>query len=493
MARKEQRRRRAVTPDELGARTARLLQGASPSDRMTREDRVARGGQDFQWFCRYYLGDYFISEPAAFHAELSDLIDSRCRVVCAAPREHAKSTVVTFAKVIHSICYRRARFIVLVRDSEDVSKLSVDDVRQEFEGNERILEDFGDLIGRRKWTEAEFITSNEVKVLGRGRGNPVRGLRYKQWRPDLVVVDDIEDDESVDSRQQRDKLERWLRRAVLGMIGPDGRFFMIGTVLHHDSVLVRFLKQTDVFTTRIWRAIGEDGKPLWPARWPVKRLEAKRLELGARNFATEFMNDPANEEDQIFSPNAWRYFSDDDLRGVKLNIVAAIDPAIGLKQKNDDTAIAVVGEFNSNYYVLRISIRKMKIQQQVQAVVATYREWPAIHKFGFETIAYQDALKQLVEEASRQANLQIPSVAVEDISSDKLRRISRLAPLVEQGRLFFPAAGSAYWSTDVQKCLDEFEALGVSANAHDDGPDAVERAISLLRGKSNQKIRARLM
>ena len=487
------KRNQQLSPSDLGARTERLLKGARPSDRLTRDERMAKACEDFQWFCGYYLSDYFISEPAVFHRELSDLVDTKERVVCAAPREHAKSTVITFAKVLHSICARTARFIVIIRDSEDVSKLSVDDVRQELEGNERILEDFGDLIGRRKWTEAEFITSNEVKVLGRGRGNPVRGLRYKQWRPDLVVVDDIEDDESVDSRQQRDKLERWLRRAVLGMIGPGGRFFMIGTVLHHDSVLVRFLKQSDVFTTRIWRAIDSDGKLLWPSRWPMKRLEAKRLEIGARNFATEFMNDPANEEDQIFSPNGWRYFTDDDLRGVKLNLVAAIDPAIGLKQKNDDTAVAVVGEFNSNYYVLRLVIRKLKIQQQVQLVLATCREWPGIHRFGFETIAYQDALKQLVEEASRQANMQIPSVAVEDIASDKLRRISRLAPLVEQGRLLFPAAGSSYWSPDVQKCLDEFEALGVSANAHDDGPDAVERGVSLLRGKEHRKIQARLM
>jgi predicted phage terminase large subunit-like protein len=84
-------------------------------------------------------------------------------------------------------------------------------------------------------------------------------------------------------------------------------------------------------------------------------------------------------------------------------------------------------------------------------------------------------------------------VPVEDISTDKIRRISRLAPLVEQGRLLFPSAASSYWSPDVQKCLDEFEALGVSSQAHDDGPDAVERAVALLRGTGSGRIRARLL
>lgn len=490
MATKRQARR--VSSTDVAARAERLLRGARPGDQMTREERVARGLADFAWFRRYYLSDYCYSEGARFHEELSELIDTQERVICAAPREHAKSTIVSFAKPIHAIVYRLRRFIVLLGATESDARQRVDDIRQELESNERLLEDFGDLIGSRKWAEGEFITANDCKVLARGRGQTMRGLRFKQFRPDLIIADDIEDDESVESRQQRDKLERWLLRAVLGALGRGGSFLMVGTVLHHDCVLVRCLKRIDVFVTRVWRAIGEDGKPLWPTAWPLERLAKKKAEIGARNFATEFMNDPANEEDAIFSPNTFRRFRDDDIAGVQFEEVAAIDPAIGLKQRNDQTAIAVVGGYNGAYYVLRLRMKKLKIQQQVEAVLATYREYPRIQKFGFESIAYQDALKQLVEEESRKANLQIPSVAVDDISSDKLRRIGRLAPLAEQGLLLFPSAGSSYWSPDIESCLEQFEALGVSANSHDDGPDAIERAVSLLRGKAHRKIRAYL-
>jgi predicted phage terminase large subunit-like protein len=480
------KRRPPIQAAEVGARATAMLQPRRPDDRLTREARLAKA-VDFTWFCRYYLPDYFELPPAAFHAELAELVDTQERVVVAAPREHAKSTIVSFAKVLHSICCLRAHFIVIFRDSEAIAKQNVDDIRQELEGNERIQTDFGDLVGGRKWAEGEFITANDVKVLGRGRDQSVRGLRFKQHRPDLVILDDVEDDEQADSRQQCDKLERRIRRSILNIIGPQGRFFMVGTVLSHNSVLTRFLAQTDVFVTRTLRAIQPDGKPLWPARWPLARLEAKRKEIGARAFATEFMNEAANEEEQIFSPNGWRYFRDADIADLKLDLVAAIDPAIGLKQKNDETAVAVVGGANGNYYVLRLVIKRLKVQAQVELVLSTCREWGRILKFGFETIAYQTALKQLVEDASAQQNLQVPAVAVEDISSDKLRRLSTLAPLVEQGRLFFPSASSSYWTPDVQKCLDEFEALGCSTSAHDDGPDAVERAIKLLRGGRGKK------
>jgi len=492
MAQKPSRQTRH-TPESLGERAERLLRGVRPGDRMTRDERVAKGREDFGWFCRYYLADYFFTAGAKFHDELSELIDTQDRVVCAAPREHAKSTVVSFAKPIQQICYELRRFIILLGATEGDARQRLDDIRQEIETNERILEDFGDLIGGRKWAEAEFITSTGVKCLARGRGQTMRGLRYKQWRPDMVIADDIEDDEMVESRQQRDKVERWLLRAVLGALGKHGQYFMVGTILHHDSVLRRFLLRPEVFVTRIWRAVGEDGKPLWPSAWPLERLARKRAEIGARNYATEFDNDPANEEDAIFSLNQFRRFSDDDIAGMRLDRAAAIDPAIGLKQKNDKTAVAVIGFNDGKYYLLKLRMRRLKIQQQVELVLATCQEEPGIIKFGFETVAYQSALKQLVEEASRRANLQIPAVAVDDISSDKIRRIGRLAPLVEQGLLLVPSAGSSYWSPDIEEALEQFEALGVSANSHDDGPDAIERAISLLRGKTARKAWARIL
>lgn len=482
---------RGITSEEVGQRAARLVGGAGAT-KLSKAERIDRGRHDFGFFCRYYLAPYFSSQGAEFHEELIEMVQTHDRGVAAAPREHAKSTHVGFAFPLHQICYGLRHFVVIIREADQVAAQNVDDIRQELEENELIREDFGDLVGNRKWAESEFVTSNGVKVVGRGRGQSMRGMRFKQFRPDLVIADDIEDDELVESRDRRDKLERWLKRVVLNIVGPDGKFFMIGTILHHDSVLVRLLAQSDVFFTRVWKAIQDNGKPLWPARWPLARLEAKKKEIGARNFETEFQNNPANEEDQIFSNTNWKYFRDEDVEG-ELDEVAAIDPAIGLKAKNDDTAVAVVGERGGNYYILRMVLAKLKIQQQVQLVIATCREFPHIRKFGIETIAYQTALKQLVDEESAKSNLQIPAVAAEDLSSDKLKRISTLAPMAEQGRIYFPSASSSYWTPAVQKCMDEFEALGCSGDSHDDGPDAVERAIRLLRGKKGKKGRVRIL
>ncbi len=482
----------AFRPD-LGARAERLLKGARPGDRLTREERIARGRVDSEFFNRYYLPHYFTAEAAPFHRELSELVETQERFIGAAPREHAKSTIVSFATPIRLVCYERTHLTVILRESEPVAAQTTADIREELESNERILEDFGVLYNKRKWAEGEFVTSTGIKIFARGRDQSMRGLKYKQFRPDLIVADDLEDDDMVDSKQQRDKLERKLLRSVLNTLGPGGRFFMIGTVLHHDAVLVRLLKRTDVFATRIWKAIQDNGKPLWPARWPMSRLEAKRQEIKDRAFQSEFMNNAANEEDQIFARENGKRFKDADVDDLKLDLVAAIDPAIGQKAKNDDTANVVVGEHAGIYYVLAAKIRKLKVQNQVQLVIATCREWPGIRKYAVEAIAYQEALKQLIDEESRNGNLQIPAVAAEEIHTNKLSRISRLAPMWERGLIRLPDPGSSYWTPDIEKLLDEFEALGCSANSHDDGPDALERAIALLRGKTGRKGKVRLL
>ncbi len=480
---------RKTTAAILGERAQRLVGSKRPGEMLTKEQRLARGAVDFDWFKHYYLADYFTSQDAKFHSELSELIDTQSRVAAAAPREHAKSTNVSFAKVIQQICHQKRHFVVLIRESQGIARANVDDIRQELESNERIREDFGDLMGGRKWAEDEFVTSTDIKIVGRGRGQSMRGMRHKQYRPDLIICDDIEDDESCESKEQREKQYRWFRRVVMNL-GKAAAIFVIGTILHHDSLLSKLLKRDDIWMVRIWRAIQDDGKPLWPAVWPLEALEKKKLELGSRDFGTEFMNEPANEEDQIFRRDWFKRFTDDDVAGLKMIEAGAIDPAIGLKQKNDETAAGVMGVHEGRYYLLKLRMKRLKMLQQVELIIGLCLEFPKIRKFGIETIAYQQALKETVEEESRKRNLQLPISKVEDISTDKIRRLGRLAPLAEQGLIYFPAAGSSFWSPDVEKCIEQFEQLGVSANAHDDGPDCIERCMSLLRGKTAKGVRA---
>lgn len=66
-----------------------------------------------------------------------------------------------------------------------------------------------------------------MKIQVAGSGKKLRGLRHGPYRPDLVVLDDIENDEAVRNPEQRDKLEGWLKKTVLHLGGVGQKFDVV--------------------------------------------------------------------------------------------------------------------------------------------------------------------------------------------------------------------------------------------------------------------------
>ena len=194
------------------------------------QQRLERAAADPLYFCRTYLPHYFSHAPAPFHYELvrswsSGRLEAAARrcttgeatagrrrnrtgsdpraatevvapAVVAAPREFAKTTVCSFGYVLHQICFRRRHFILIGSDTEDLASDLTGYLYLELLYNERLHQDFGELVKGNKPVD-DFVTLNDIRVKARGRGQRLRGLKHKQWRPDLVILDDLENDINV--------------------------------------------------------------------------------------------------------------------------------------------------------------------------------------------------------------------------------------------------------------------------------------------------------
>ena len=181
----------------------------------------------------------------------------------AAPRGEAKSTLVTQLFTLWCIVTHRKHYIVLVMDSIDQAYPMLEAVKAELEFNPRLAMDFADACGQgRVWQAGTVVTANDIKVQVAGSGKKLRGLRHGAFRPDLVVLDDIENDEQVRNPAQRDKLETWLKSAVLHLGGVGQKFDVvyIGTILHYDSVLNRTLNNP------MWHSMKFKAMLRWPER-----------------------------------------------------------------------------------------------------------------------------------------------------------------------------------------------------------------------------------
>ncbi|MFQ5893699.1 MAG: phage terminase large subunit [Nitrospinota bacterium] len=449
--------------------------------------RLNRGLTDFPWWCHHYLPDYFSAPSPPFHAEIIADLErpaelapwAQLIVVRAAPREHAKSTLCTIALPLHRACNGLARFILIVSDTDTQVRVFLWAIREELETNERLREDYGELVGR-KWTESELVLVNDVKILGRGAEAPMRGMLYGTSRPDLIIVDDVENDEAVDSPLQREKLARWFDRALLNCLAPGGAMLVVGTVLHYDSLLARLLKRGGDFRAKKYAAVSASGGPLWPARWPLKRLEAKKRQLGLAAFAQEFQNEPIDAASRIFRDETFSYYEADELAGKELATYGFIDLAISQKDRADYTAVVTIGvDEGGAIYVLDYVRRRMPLQGQVQACFQAFDRW-AHTALGIEDVAYQRAFKEILEEESAKTNRWIPTVAVRP-DVDKVRRISTLAPLIERGDLRF--------RREQTELLDELRYFPKAP--HDDLADALHGAVAVARRQATGAVEFR--
>lgn len=251
-----------------------------------------------------------------FHTDFIHLLCSDAeRVAVAAPREHAKSTIGTSGYGLAHLLFRSTDYILLVSDTfEGQAVEHIRDYHRELTENEDLIKQFG-IKKLVKAVEGDIIVKFEDGCLARvkaiGMEGAVRGLKWRGKRPGLILMDDVENPELVESKLRRDKSRNWIMKDLLPAGRKGCRVRMVGTILHHDAVLSRFCRD-DTWVSKIYRAhksFDDFSDILWPEQWPEERLRKVRQgfinQQNSDGYSQEYLNDPVSPVDA--------YFREDDL------------------------------------------------------------------------------------------------------------------------------------------------------------------------------------
>jgi predicted phage terminase large subunit-like protein len=161
-------------------------------------------------------------------------------VAIAAPRRHAKSTALTFGWTMAQLCFRERSYVIIVSDTVAQAVQFLGDMKKEFAENEQLRSLFKikDFI---KDSEDDVIVTCEdghtFRIQAKGSEQKVRGLKWNNKRPDLIICDDLENDEIVMNKERRLKFRRWFTGALLPCLSVKGIVRYVGTILHSDSML----------------------------------------------------------------------------------------------------------------------------------------------------------------------------------------------------------------------------------------------------------------
>lgn len=494
---------------------------------------------DLRYFGLAYLSHYYRNPPPHFHDELDQtwnehvikglditadpkLINEQqgCREAIAAPRGHAKSTTITFKDSLHSILYQYKHYILILSDSSEQAEVFLGDLKSELEDNAHIKEDFGNLKGDKFWTSSGFLTSTNIKVEGIGSGKKIRGRRHKQWRPDLIILDDIENDTNINTPEQRAKLANWFTKAVSSAGDRYTDIVYVGTVLHYDSLLSKVMHTPSYHSRKYqaviswskndamweaWRQIYTDlsnpahGKDalaffnsnkeemlegtqvLWEAKNSYYDLMCKKVDDGDAAFNSELQNDPVDPSSCPFSEQTMTFYDDDnsvppdfsDKR--RFVIFGACDPSLGKNQRADTSMLGALAldTVSGLMYVLEADIEKRTPDKIITDAISMQQRLQLMYKqgfreFGVESVQFQSFFATVMARESAKLGVYLPVKQIPSLLPKNVR-IESLVPFVRNGYIRF--------SKKHRKLLEQMYHYPMGAN--DDGPDGLEMVVKL--------------
>lgn len=316
------------------------------------------------------------SPVAPFHRKCWRKVTGKSpRVAIAAPRGHAKSTAITFAYVLAGCLFGEFSFPVIFSKTYTIACEFLRTITMELQDNDLLAQTFG-FVKLEKDSENDkiFVFANGYKfrVMAAGMDQPVRGLKWGSRRPDVMLLDDIEDDEEVLNDERREKLLNKLLQAILPAGSPKTKYRMVGTVLHRASALEIILKSPSWDSLR-FEACDEECSPesiLWPEMYDQKALLAIRqsfIEQGKLDkFNMEYRNSPTDRSAALFREADFLPITPLDRDRLAENTWARAvggDFAISVKTRRDYTAF-MVGVIAPDNWVYIVDVVRKRLDSQ---------------------------------------------------------------------------------------------------------------------------------
>lgn len=460
---------------------------------------------DGEFFIEFFLADQLDMPVPEFHVEIWALLtdQEKERVLLAIPRDHAKTTLAKLVVVWYWL-FTSHRFAVYVSNTNPIAKGACKDII-EFLMTPNFIQVFGQ-INMIKASENESLWIFELPI-GQGRvkrcilravgqGQQMRGINIDNQRPDIAVVDDVEDNDNTDSEFQQKKLDKWIFGPFIKALARKKKILWLGNMLSKGSLLAR-LSRSERWNPVVFGCLVTDTQtnqlqPLWPGKWTIDALKEDFKEYRdnglIETWMCEMMNMPGHGEngfraDQIcYKPVP----NPDQIEAAWITV----DPAFGLNAENDETALAVhvIPKEGSPITVSVVHGRMDEITMfnELLTLASYWNAWV----WGIESIAAQRVLISLfnVLLAQRQMLGQVEMVPLMSGKGD---------PKIGRIRSWVAMMANDEWAIsdediDITTQLTEYDPKkSNSSKQHDDiidaaayGPMMMDSHLSLIRAKA---------
>lgn len=497
------------------------------------------GKRSLEFFCMYFLQDIFLPKPdntaapiANIHREIwndiqeSIIGDGYNQIGRILPRGTGKSAFGNFGPVCWCHAYGLKKYTLICSDIGTTAEKFIKDIKNSFLDNKYIKSAFGVLLDDKdrryicNSTQLEFKNKTFIEAIS--SSSPMRGRKYDNTRPDLIILDDYQSEDDVRTEDAREK--KWKRFsddvkfAVQKAVVRNGRtikkgttLIALGTLQHKECFYSRLIKQPtwkfknekgvlidDIdtyFNNGLWRQFKnilfdfnnknhlEDAKEfywqhvkdmsfpmLWPEFWDCLDMAMSYYE-NPSSFKQEVQGDVNSIGEKWFKHIATEKRDIIDTHSFTKTMLC-VDPASTDKGKSDYSAYLVGSQAENSFkYVRKAELAKINARtdfdKYVDHMIDLLIEYPDAKYVYIEKNTFNGAdanqleVKIFKNPLLRSRNIKIINEIQRKNKDDK---ISTIIPYMNKGQIIFAEEDEEF--TDQ---IQEFK--GQKFSLHDDAPD----------------------
>ena len=431
------------------------------------QELLAKSYVSTKVFCKMLFPETFNAPFSILHDKIFEVIDDEKSVkkAIAAPRGIGKTSIAR-AVASKGILFRDFHFIVYISASATLAEMQTENIKRELRSNEMVRKLFGDIKTSKaqglddSFSKLAWVAFGNTLVLPRGAGQQVRGLNWAGHRPDLIIIDDLEDKEEIRNENNRAKLKEWFFSDVLkteDKYGKPATFIYIDTIKHEDSLLETLMEASE------WRSVrlaicNENYETFDPNYMTTEEIRAEveeHREKGLMDlFYMERMNIPISTQDAVFKDEYFKQYNDyhEELEIIKkdekgeavteripsrrLLNVTIVDPAKTVQLHSAESAVVTIGVDRESHKifvreVFHGKVRPDELYEEMFSQVVMFNsmilavEVTSLHQFISQPIENEMRIRGIFPHY-----LELRAVA------KKEERVATLAPLYKLGYIY---------------------------------------------------------
>ncbi len=438
---------------------------------MIRKNRTLRrkfAKHSFPFFFLLYFGDKMTYPTADFQKEMFSLMENKSLdlVVIAAARNFSKSTICNTAFAIWAVVSGRYHNVVLASQTVPQVRVHHRNIMYALKENSLLKNDLGPFVEEaEEFGLSSIVFGNyEAKIKPISVEQSVRGEIFKHYRPDLIILDDIEDLKSTRTKESRRKLWEFFLSEVMPLGTPQTKIVVLGNFLHEYSLVGTLMREIEQGirpgVCRRYPLIDDNGKCLWPGMYPTpESIEAFKKKIGDEaTWQREMLLKIIESDSKLITADQFKFYGQlppKDIFHGYLYTRIGTDFAVGLNTWNDYTAMVTLQVYVARgklkiYILPNIINRRMDFDQ----TIATMERLLKIAGEENKTKIILEANGMQLTYYQHMLGKGYSQVVPIKVTEDKLFRIQPVIKLIKDGTIVFPHDGVQELITQLIDFLD---------------------------------------